>query len=840
MSRPTIRTTTLLYSIIASLLVAIVLLAVVTIVPWTLRQQLDNALQQQEHLYAKGIHTAFPLRTTIEELQYTNGGTRIVCTDVKLHLSSNLRTLWRFRQRGRHNAAPVITLADMAQCEIRLVHVPTAPQDNDKTQPVERTSIGTRIQHAYDTLPDKLAGIQRIEIQTVHATIDAHQQQLHMTGGPWFWERMGDGQHAGGEFHFTGAAQSQNMQLRFTARGPKSELEIRPEGVVMVGERVVSFDILHLSDAHLLHIPHINLEDATQNTPHIELTDLRLDVLDFPTLFVQNGRIDFGKTPVVDRLLQLSKSTTSQTSDDPDNVPTLPLTSPADPQEVWSLRLLARARSLIDELHEVLVVKNQQWPVHFDLRNLDIRNERDSLMRVTRLVHTNETPLSLDAQINHAQLALKASSSQGDQWTLSVQQASLSRVSRFFEVGQHIRGQLDADILFGLNDRHLQIDGTVNMRNVIVTHDKISALPVGPVAVTSRFKGTLPAGPDQTVTLDIELGFNGVPIVASLIAKPWEDRIEAIATLGLGARMDCQALWEAIPAGMLPHLAQEPIRFSGNTEPMLTMTYKPGVFESFSLKSTGFPDSCTIALNRSDFSPAILMDPHYVQHVTEGVTRDDIFVGPGVEDYVSIRTLPAYVPAVMYLSEEIDFYKNGAISLGLINKGIRHSLPRKRYAYGGSTVTQQLVKNLFLSRTKTLSRKLEEAMISWAITQDVPKDRVLELYINCIEFGPDLYGIVRASRHYFHKEPDELTPLEATWLATLKPSPSRGERELKRGSTSPHRWLTERIQTLLQRLVDYGGFISQEEVDAAAPYVLHFGAESSKTEQQTSSDVKDL
>src|SRR5699024_8910844 len=128
----------------------------------------------------------------------------------------------------------------------------------------------------------------------------------------------------------------------------------------------------------------------------------------------------------------------------------------------------------------------------------------------------------------------------------------------------------------------------------------------------------------------------------------------------------------------------------------------------------------------------------------EGVTKEDIFVGPGTDAYAQIDTLPPYLPALMYLSEEIDFYTNHAVSIGLINRGIRHSLPRKRFAYGGSTVTQQLVKNLFFSRTKILTRKFQEAIVAWAMTDALSKDRILELYLNCIEFGPNLYGIVRA------------------------------------------------------------------------------------------------
>ena len=79
------------------------------------------------------------------------------------------------------------------------------------------------------------------------------------------------------------------------------------------------------------------------------------------------------------------------------------------------------------------------------------------------------------------------------------------------------------------------------------------------------------------------------------------------------------------------------------------------------------------------------------------------------------------------------------------------SLERGRFVYGGSTISQQLVKNLFLTRQKNISRKIEEAIITWKMEEVVSKDRIMELYLNCIEFGPNIYGIRHAAQHYFGK-----------------------------------------------------------------------------------------
>ena len=109
----------------------------------------------------------------------------------------------------------------------------------------------------------------------------------------------------------------------------------------------------------------------------------------------------------------------------------------------------------------------------------------------------------------------------------------------------------------------------------------------------------------------------------------------------------------------------------------------------------------------------------------------------------------------------------------LIAKALRLDLHKERFVYGGSTITQQLVKNLFLTREKTLSRKLEELIISWQMERHFSKEELLTFYLNVIEYGPDLYGIRRAAAFYFGKAPAHLTPAEGiSWQPKNPPQSS--------------------------------------------------------------------
>jgi membrane peptidoglycan carboxypeptidase len=122
---------------------------------------------------------------------------------------------------------------------------------------------------------------------------------------------------------------------------------------------------------------------------------------------------------------------------------------------------------------------------------------------------------------------------------------------------------------------------------------------------------------------------------------------------------------------------------------------------------------------------------------------------------------------------------------------------------GGSTLTQQLVKNLFLSREKTLSRKFREALITLQVEATLPKWRILEIYLNTIEWGPEIYGIGEASWRYFGVPPSRLSPKEAAFLATIIPSPQRFYHlYFERGGITP-RW-EEKVNHLLAKLHEAG------------------------------------
>jgi penicillin-binding protein 1A len=154
--------------------------------------------------------------------------------------------------------------------------------------------------------------------------------------------------------------------------------------------------------------------------------------------------------------------------------------------------------------------------------------------------------------------------------------------------------------------------------------------------------------------------------------------------------------------------------------------------------------------------------------------RDEPFaaLAPEFRIYVALGQIPKHVRQAFLDAEDARFYQHGAISLkGMARAAIRN-LTSASVKEGGSTITQQLVKSLFLSPERTLSRKVKEIQLAQEIERRYTKDKILEMYLNAIYFGGGAYGIEAAARTYFSKSVWQLTLAEAAVLAGLPKAPS--------------------------------------------------------------------
>jgi monofunctional biosynthetic peptidoglycan transglycosylase len=151
--------------------------------------------------------------------------------------------------------------------------------------------------------------------------------------------------------------------------------------------------------------------------------------------------------------------------------------------------------------------------------------------------------------------------------------------------------------------------------------------------------------------------------------------------------------------------------------------------------------------------------------------------GPtGAIDWVPLSRIAPALRRAVVIAEDANFYHHNGIDWEATWNAVQRDWHQHRFSHGGSTITQQLAKNLYLEPQKTIWRKATEALIALRMERHLSKARLLELYLNVVEWGRGVYGAEAAAQHYFGKPATELTIDEAAWMAAILPSPLRYEK----------------------------------------------------------------
>jgi len=139
--------------------------------------------------------------------------------------------------------------------------------------------------------------------------------------------------------------------------------------------------------------------------------------------------------------------------------------------------------------------------------------------------------------------------------------------------------------------------------------------------------------------------------------------------------------------------------------------------------------------------------------------------------WVPLNKISPYLIKAVLIAEDDKFYKHSGFDFEAIKKAIERNLEAGKIKYGGSTISQQTAKNLFLSPSRNPIRKIQEAILTYRLEKTLSKKRILEIYLNIAEWGEGIFGVEAASRHYFHKPASALSPWEAARLAAVLPNP---------------------------------------------------------------------
>lgn len=318
-----------------------------------------------------------------------------------------------------------------------------------------------------------------------------------------------------------------------------------------------------------------------------------------------------------------------------------------------------------------------------------------------------------------------------------------------------------------MNNGELHIDGYSSIENLFVNHAKIASKDV--IIKKARFDYHWIVG-ERFIALDSTstVQLNNIKCQPYLSYTNEKDKVYALK-LKI-PKMKAQDFISSLPAGLFRHF--EGMEAKGNFSYALNFEYndhRPNnvVFDS-KLKPEG------IKITKYGEANLNKINGEFVYRaIDKGVLQRPITIGSGNGNYTPLSQMSPYLKKCVLTSEDPSFMTHR----GFINEAFKESITKniktKKFTRGASTISMQLVKNVFLTREKTLSRKLEEILLVYILENNriSSKDRMLEVYFNVIEWGPNVYGIAEASQFYFQKRPWDLNVNQCLFLATIIPNP---------------------------------------------------------------------
>lgn len=232
----------------------------------------------------------------------------------------------------------------------------------------------------------------------------------------------------------------------------------------------------------------------------------------------------------------------------------------------------------------------------------------------------------------------------------------------------------------------------------------------------------------------------------------------------------CQSMLESLPGTLIPRTVDMTLggafamtgRLAFDTRKLddLELDWKVG-------------EACRITSVPADHSVARFRRPFRRMAYDGEGNRIEVLTGPGTSAWTPFEEISPYVEAAVMTTEDGRFRRHSGFDKEAIKSAIRDNLKAGRFVRGASTISMQLAKNLYLDRGKTLSRKLEEVLLTAYLEQALTKDEILELYFNIVELGPMVYGIGPAAEHYFNTSAHDLSLGQALFLVSTLPNPKR-------------------------------------------------------------------
>lgn len=426
----------------------------------------------------------------------------------------------------------------------------------------------------------------------------------------------------------------------------------------------------------------------------------------------------------------------------------------------------------------------------------------------------------------------------GGQVHLRAARFALSRIAEVLppQILEPADTTIDAALDVGLQDGRVSLRAGIEVSALSLHHEAIASEPLFGVDLGLQLDAAItPAERRIEVTLLTGRLRDLVGTVSGSLELPpgvftFTDgsKLEVLPKLDLRVRVPripCARALASLPGPVVPHL--QGFTLQGFFEADLRTRFDFAALDGLELEGKVGIDGCKVVKAPEEVDA--LVGPAPVTQVVEvprldAKTPDDkellaFAIGPENPDFVPFERISPHLINAIMTTEDSGFFKHRGWVTSEFKTALRRNLQGGGFRLGASSITMQTVKNVLLSREKTLSRKLQELFLVWYLEQQLPKERILELYFNAIEFGPRIYGIGAAARHYFGKEPAELGPLEGAFFSSILPSPKRRYVQYCHGALLPA-W-DKYLRRILLRMRERGR-LTEEEHAATLTQTLAF------------------
>jgi len=315
----------------------------------------------------------------------------------------------------------------------------------------------------------------------------------------------------------------------------------------------------------------------------------------------------------------------------------------------------------------------------------------------------------------------------------------------------------------------LSWSGKGKLAGVSIEKSWLAPQRVRGISVGLRGKGNIAVDGKRLHIDDGELAFGSVKV--SVRGDLEQTREYQKLQLDGGVPLaSCQAMLESIPDGLAPLLSG--MRASGT----FSLTGRAEIDTrdlSKMVTSWAVANECRITDVPLAVSPRKFSTTSTREVLDANGRPVQVPFGPGTATWVPRQAISRHMETAILICEDAGFFRHRGFDQEAIRNSIKMNVEAGRFVRGASTVSMQLAKNLYLSRQKTVSRKLQEAVLTLLLEQELSKDQILELYLNAIEFGPGLYGVGPAAAYYFNTTASHLSLGQALYLASILPNPKR-------------------------------------------------------------------